>query len=61
MLPTKPKLGTLRKLKNTIAMRLFGKGRKSVFHLLPLEETLLTPLDKIQYIIGYGILRPRIR
>ena len=60
-LPYKPRRGTLKRLKDTIAQRILGKGRKTVFHLLPLEETLRTQLERVQFIAGYGILRPRLR
>ena len=40
-LPEKPRGGTWAKLKSTIRLKLFGRsGGKTVFHLLPLEETL---------------------
>lgn len=60
-LPTRPKRGTLRKLKATLTLRLFRNKKKTVFHLLPLEETLQTPLEQIHFIVGYGILKPTLR
>ena len=54
--------GTLRRLKATITRRLFKEpGKKTIFHDLPIEETLLSPLDKVHYIIGWGIIRPSLR
>ena len=43
-------------------MKLIGSSQsKTVFHLLPLEETLRNDLEQIQFVAGYGILRPRMR
>ena len=61
-LPEKPRGGTWAKLKSTIRLKLFGRsGGKTVFHLLPLEETLRGDLEKVHFIVGYGILRPKLR
>lgn len=60
-LPNKPKRGTLRKLKATLTLRLFRNKNKTVFHQLPLEESLRTQLEQIHFIIGLGILKPELR
>ena len=55
--------GTLRRLKASLTRRLFKEDGEEevVFDLLPLEESLNTPLEQLHFVIGYGILRPILR
>ena len=59
----RPKLrgGALRNFKLTLSNRFRPKKRSSIFDSLPMEETLLTPLEQIHFIIGNGILKPSLR
>ena len=53
--------GTLRRVKATLTPAVAMKIRKTVFHDLPIEDTLVTQLDLLHYIVGNGILRPSLR
>ncbi len=52
----------MRRLKSTLTSR-FQRHHVdfSIFRTLPLEDQIVTPMEQIHYITGYGLLRPSLR
>ncbi|KAK2143742.1 hypothetical protein LSH36_816g00002 [Paralvinella palmiformis] len=48
MLPNKPKGGTIRRLRQTLTQHLFKNKNDSIYQSLPVEETLVTSLERAQ-------------
>ena len=58
----KGKGGTMRRLKSTLTSRFYKrKVDITVFSTLPLEDQLVSPMEQIHFLIGYGLLRPTLR
>ena len=52
----------MRRLKSTLTSRFYKrKVDITVFSTLPLEDQLVSPMEQLHFLIGYGLLRPTLR